>query len=150
MLSLKQRRCPSDQSHGPGSNRDEVITPDFTFISTVEVAVLLGLKPVLADVDPETFNIDIASVEKALSPRTRAIIPVHLFGQCANMDEIMRIARKHNLIVIEDVAQALPPIIQINQVCVKAGTMGQIGCTSFSVPLFRDGGQCSPMTKPGR
>ena len=71
---------------------DEVITPDFTFISTVEVAALLGLKPVITDVEPGTFNMDIQSLEKAITPRTRVIIPVHLFGQCANMDEILRIA----------------------------------------------------------
>src|SRR5512147_2125277 len=75
---------------------DEIITPDFTFISTVEVAVLLGLKPVLVDVMPGTFNIDIRSLEKAITPRTKAIIPVHLFGQCANMEEIMRIANHYN------------------------------------------------------
>ncbi|HJZ39150.1 MAG TPA: DegT/DnrJ/EryC1/StrS family aminotransferase [Bacteroidales bacterium] len=124
---------------------DEVITPNFTFISTVEVAVLLGLKPVIADVEPGTFNIDIASVEKALSPRSRAIIPVHLFGQCANMDEIMRIAKANNLIVIEDVAQALSAdYTGKSGETVKAGTMGQIGCTSFfpskNLGCFGDGG----------
>jgi UDP-2-acetamido-2-deoxy-ribo-hexuluronate aminotransferase len=124
---------------------DEVITPNFTFISTVEVSVLLGLKPVIADVEPDTFNIDTASVEKALSPRTRAIIPVHLFGQCANMDEIMRIAKANNLIVIEDVAQALSAdFTGKSGVTVKAGTMGQIGCTSFfpskNLGCFGDGG----------
>ena len=124
---------------------DEVITPNFTFISTVEVSVLLGLKPVIADVEPDTFNIDIASVEKALSPKTRAIIPVHLFGQCANMDEIMRIAKANNLIVIEDVAQALSAdFTGKSGVTVKAGTMGQIGCTSFfpskNLGCFGDGG----------
>ena len=75
---------------------DEVITPDFTFISTVEVSALLGLKPVMADVEPGTFNIDMQSLEKAITPRTKAIIPVHLFGQCANMDEILQMASWHN------------------------------------------------------
>ncbi len=86
---------------------DEIITPNFTFISTVEVSALLGLTPVLADVEPGTFNIDMESLEKAITPKTKVIIPVHLFGQCSNMDEIMRIADVHGITVIEDVAQAL-------------------------------------------
>jgi len=124
---------------------DEVITPDFTFISTVEVAALLGLTPVMTDVDPGTFNMDIRSLEKAITPRTRAIIPVHLFGQCANMDEILQLASRHNIYVIEDVAQALSAdyIDKSGRSC-KAGTMGHIGCTSFfptkNLGCFGDGG----------
>lgn len=124
---------------------DEVITPDFTFISTVEVSVLLGLKPVLADVEPGTFNIDVRKLENAITPRTKAIIPVHLFGQCSNMDEIMRIARERNIVVIEDVAQALSADYTLaTGRTVKAGTMGQIACTSFfpskNLGCFGDGG----------
>jgi len=124
---------------------DEVITPSFTFISTVEVAALLGLKPVIADVDPKTFNIDLASVERSITPRTRAIIPVHLFGQCAPMDELLALARKHNLTVIEDTAQALSASYTFpDGTTCKAGTMGRIGCTSFfptkNLGCFGDGG----------
>ena len=85
---------------------DEVITADFTFIATVEVVALLGLKPVLVDVDPDTYTIDIEKLEKAITPRTKVIIPVHLFGQCADMEPIMLLAKKHNLFVVEDSAQA--------------------------------------------
>ncbi|NNG11265.1 MAG: aminotransferase class I/II-fold pyridoxal phosphate-dependent enzyme, partial [Arenibacter sp.] len=86
---------------------DEVITADFTFAATVEVIALLQLTPVLVDVDPNSFNIDPLALEKAITPKTKAIVPVHLFGQCANMEEIMRIAEKHSLFVIEDACQAL-------------------------------------------
>jgi len=124
---------------------DEVITPDFTFISTVEVAALLGLKPVLTDVEPGTFNMDIGSLRKAITPRTRAIIPVHLFGQCANMDEILTIAGEKGIIVIEDTAQALSAeYILSTGVRKKAGTMGLMGTTSFfpskNLGCFGDGG----------
>jgi UDP-2-acetamido-2-deoxy-ribo-hexuluronate aminotransferase len=124
---------------------DEVITPAFTFISTVEVAALLGLKPVIADVDPRTFNLDPVSVKKAITTKTRAIIPVHLFGQCAPMDEITGIASEYQLVVIEDVAQALSAVYTHNNgQTVKAGTLGRIGCTSFfptkSLGCFGDGG----------
>lgn len=124
---------------------DEVITPDFTFISTVEVAALLGLTPVMTDVDPETFNMDMRSLEKAITPRTKAIIPVHLFGQCANMDEILEIASRHHIFVIEDVAQSLSAdyFDKGGRSC-KAGTMGHVGCTSFfptkNLGCFGDGG----------
>lgn len=124
---------------------DEVITPCFTFISTVEVSVLLGLKPVLADVEPGTFNIDIDSLKRAITPRTRAIIPVHLFGQCSNMDEILKIASLHNITVIEDVAQALSAdyTFSSGRKC-KAGTMGRMASTSFfpskNLGCFGDGG----------
>lgn len=111
---------------------DEVITPNFTFIATVEVVALLGLKPVLVDVEPDSFNIDISSLEKAINPNTKAIIPVHLFGQCANMEEIMQLAKRHSLYVVEDNAQALGADYYFtNGSSRKAGTIGHIGCTSF-------------------
>ena len=124
---------------------DEVITTDFTFIATVEVIALLGLKPVLVDVDRETFNIDIQEIEKAVTPRTKAIVPVHLFGQCANMEAIMEIAAKHNLYVVEDTAQALGAEYRFsNGSTKKAGTIGNIGCTSFfpskNLGCYGDGG----------
>ena len=86
---------------------DEVITADFTYVATAEVIALLGLKPVLVDVVPDTFDIDVKAIEKAITPKTKAIVPVHLFGQCADMDSIMALAKKHNLFVIEDTAQAI-------------------------------------------
>jgi dTDP-4-amino-4,6-dideoxygalactose transaminase len=124
---------------------DEVITPAFTFISTVEVAALLGFKPVFADVEPGTFNIDIRSVEKAITPRTRVIIPVHLFGQCANMDGIMALAAAHDITVIEDAAQALSADYTNSQgKRHKAGTLSGLGITSFfptkNLGCFGDGG----------
>ena len=124
---------------------DEIITSSFTFIATVEVIALLGLKPVLVDVDPNTFNIVPGEVEKAITPRTKAIIPVHLFGQCANMVALQNIAKKNNLAIIEDAAQALGTdyIFHGNKTR-KAGTMGEIGCTSFfpskNLGCFGDGG----------
>jgi len=124
---------------------DEVITPDFTFISTVEVSALLGFRPVIADVEPGTFNIDANRLSKAITPRTKAIIPVHLFGQCSNMEEILEIAEAHDIAVIEDVAQALSAdYIFSNGRRVKAGTMGRMACTSFfpskNLGCFGDGG----------
>jgi dTDP-4-amino-4,6-dideoxygalactose transaminase len=124
---------------------DEVITPDFTFISTVEVSALLGFRPVLVDVEPGTFNINVRSLEKAITKKTRAIIPVHLFGQCSNMEEIMGIANKHGIAVIEDVAQALSSDYTFrNGKKVKAGSMGLMACTSFfpskNLGCFGDGG----------
>jgi UDP-2-acetamido-2-deoxy-ribo-hexuluronate aminotransferase len=124
---------------------DEVITPNFTFISTVEVSALLGLTPVMVDVVPGTFNIDMALLEKAITPRTKVIIPVHLFGQCAQMEEIMRIAETRNITVIEDVAQALSADYIFRSGAVKkAGTMGHMACTSFfpskNLGCFGDGG----------
>ncbi|MFO8053540.1 MAG: aminotransferase class V-fold PLP-dependent enzyme, partial [Bacteroidales bacterium] len=86
---------------------DEVITSTFTFIATAEVIALLQLKPVLVDIDPDTFNIDPSKIEEALTARTRVIIPVHLFGQCADMDRIMELAREHELAVVEDSCQAI-------------------------------------------
>ena len=111
---------------------DEVITTSFTFIATAEVIALLKLTPVLVDVLPDTYNIDVKAVEKAITSKTKAIIPVHLFGQCANMDEIMELAGKHNLYVIEDTAQAIGADYTFKDGSVKkAGTIGDIGCTSF-------------------
>ena len=124
---------------------DEVITPTFTFIATVETIAFLGLKPILADVDQATFNIDCSKLEKLITPKTKAIIPVHLFGQCANMAEILEFSKKHNLFVIEDTAQANgSDYIYKNGTKQKAGTIGHIGCTSFfpskNLGCFGDGG----------
>lgn len=125
---------------------DEVITTSFTFIATAEVIALLKLTPVLVDVDPDTFNIDPEAVERAVTPKTKAIIPVHLFGQCADMHNIKQVAKKHNLHVVEDNAQA----IGATYTCPKsgnrkkAGTIGDIGCTSFfpskNLGAYGDGG----------
>ena len=124
---------------------DEVITADFTFAATVEVIALLQLTPVLVDVEPDTFNIDIAAIESAITPKTKAIVPVHLFGQCANMDAILELAEKHNLYVIEDNAQAIGSnYTSKNGKKRKAGTMGQVGSTSFfpskNLGCYGDGG----------
>lgn len=124
---------------------DEVITPDFTFIATVEVVALLGMVPVLVDVDPLNFTIDIKKLEEAITPKTKAIIPVHLFGQCANMDAIMHIAKKHDIFVVEDNAQALGADYFLEDGNkVKAGTIGDIGTTSFfpskNLGCYGDGG----------
>ncbi len=124
---------------------DEVITTSFTFIATAEVIALLKLTPVLVDVDKETFNIDPKAIEKAITPKTKAIVPVHLFGQCADMDAIMDIAKKHNLYVIEDNAQAIgADHTSADGTKRKAGTIGHIGCTSFfpskNLGCYGDGG----------
>jgi len=124
---------------------DEVITPDFTFIATVEVVALLKAKPVFVDVDPATFNMTPEAVRKAITPRTRAIVPVHLFGQCADMEPILELAREHNLYVIEDAAQALgAEYAGKGGTAGKAGTLGHIGCTSFfpskNLGAYGDGG----------
>ncbi|MEM7380606.1 MAG: DegT/DnrJ/EryC1/StrS family aminotransferase [Bacteroidota bacterium] len=124
---------------------DEVITADFTFAATVEVIALLRLTPVLVDVRPDTFNIDPAAIEKAITPKTKAIVPVHLFGQCADMDAIMEIARRHNLFVIEDNAQAIGASHQFNDGSLKkAGTIGHVASTSFfpskNLGCYGDGG----------
>lgn len=124
---------------------DEVITPDFTFIATVEVVALLGLKPVLVDVDINNFTLDIERLKAAISPRTKAIIPVHLFGQCANMEAIMEIAQEHNIFVVEDAAQAIGTAYTFsNGKTQTAGTIGHFGCTSFfpskNLGCFGDGG----------
>jgi dTDP-4-amino-4,6-dideoxygalactose transaminase len=124
---------------------DEVIVPSFTYVATAEVIALLGLTPVLVDVIPGTFNIDPESIEKVLSPATKAIVPVHLFGQCAEMERIMRIASEHNLFVIEDNAQALGSEYTMSDGRIASGgTIGHIGCTSFfpskNLGCFGDGG----------
>jgi dTDP-4-amino-4,6-dideoxygalactose transaminase len=110
----------------------EIITPDFTFVATAEVVILMGLTPVIVDVDPDTFTLDIEKVKKAITPNTKAIIPVHLFGQCADMEEIMTIAKEHDLYVIEDTAQANGAAYTFSNGEKKmAGTIGHMGCTSF-------------------
>lgn len=124
---------------------NEVITASFTFIATAEVIALLKLTPVLVDVDPGTFNIDLRAIEKAITPKTKAIVPVHLFGQCAPMEEIMALAKKHNLFVIEDNCQAIGSDYIFNDGSKKkAGTIGHIGCTSFfpskNLGCYGDGG----------
>lgn len=124
---------------------DEVITPSFTYIATTEVIALLGLKPVFVDVDSTTFCIDPAAVRKAIGPKTKAIVPVHLYGQSAAMEEIMEIAAAFNLVVIEDNAQAIGADFTFSNGTVKkTGTIGHIGCTSFfpskNLGGFGDGG----------
>lgn len=124
---------------------DEVITADFTYVATAEVIALLKLKPVLVDVDPDTFTIDVKAVERAITPRTKAIVPVHLFGQCAPMEELMALANKHNLYVIEDTAQAIGANYTFSDGRKqKAGTIGTAGCTSFfpskNLGCYGDGG----------
>ena len=124
---------------------DEVITADFTFAATVEVIALLKLTPVLVDVEPDTFNIDINALKKAITPKTKAIVPVHLFGQVANMDAVMEIAKEHNLFVIEDNAQAIGANYTFkNGKKQKAGTIGNVGTTSFfpskNLGCYGDGG----------
>lgn len=123
---------------------DEVITADFTFAATVEVIALLGLTPVLVDVNPDDFNIDIAAIEKAITPNTKAIVPVHLFGQCANMDAVMALAKKHDLFVIEDNAQAIGANYASKSGQQKAGTIGHVASTSFfpskNLGCYGDGG----------
>lgn len=111
---------------------DEVITASFTYVATAEVIALLKLKPVLVEVNPETFTIDPAAIEAAITPKTKAIVPVHLFGQCADMEPIMKIAAQHNLHIIEDTAQAIGAEYFFSDgTKKKAGTIGTIGTTSF-------------------
>jgi dTDP-4-amino-4,6-dideoxygalactose transaminase len=124
---------------------DEIITPSFTYIATTEVIALLGLTPVFVEVDPQTFCIDPAAIEAAITPKTKAIVPVHLYGQAANMNAVMDIAQKHNLFVIEDNAQAIGSDYHLsNGKKVKTGTIGDIGCTSFfpskNLGCYGDGG----------
>lgn len=124
---------------------DEVITADFTFAATVEVIALLQLTPVLVDVEPDTFNIDPEAIKKAITPKTKAIVPVHLFGQTANMDAIMQIAEEHNLYVIEDNAQAIGANYNFeNGDTKKAGAIGHVASTSFfpskNLGCYGDGG----------
>ena len=124
---------------------DEVITPTFTFIATAEVVALLGLKPVVVDVDWDTMNISVEAIRKAITPRTKVIVPVHLFGQCADMDAIMDIAREHKLYVVEDSCQAIgAQYTHADGTVRQASTIGHIGCTSFfpskNLGCYGDGG----------
>ncbi|MBR5781205.1 MAG: DegT/DnrJ/EryC1/StrS family aminotransferase [Bacteroidales bacterium] len=124
---------------------DEVITTTFTFIATAEVIALLRLTPVLVDIEKDSYNIDPQAIERAITSKTKAIVPVHIFGQCANMEAIMDIARRHNLYVVEDNAQAIGADYTFSDGTVKkAGTIGTIGCTSFfpskNLGCYGDGG----------
>jgi UDP-2-acetamido-2-deoxy-ribo-hexuluronate aminotransferase len=124
---------------------DEVIVPTFTYVATAEVIALLKLKPVMVDVDENTFNITAEIIEQAITPRTKAIVPVHLFGQTCDMEAIMQVAEKHNLFVIEDNAQAIGSDFTFSDGTVKkSGTIGHIGCTSFypskNLGCYGDGG----------
>ena len=124
---------------------DEVITPTFTFIATAEVVALLGLKPVVVDVDWDTMNISTEAVRKAITPNTKAIVPVHLFGQCADMEALIQIAKENNLFIVEDACQAIGAVYTFSDGTQKqAGTMGEIGCTSFfpskNLGCYGDGG----------
>jgi dTDP-4-amino-4,6-dideoxygalactose transaminase len=124
---------------------DEIITPSFTYIATVEVAALLGIKPIFVEVDPKTFCIDVAAVEKAITPKTKAIVPVHLYGHAADMEPLMEIAARHNLFVIEDNAQGIGNDYTFSNGDVKkTGNIGDIGCTSFypskNLGAYGDGG----------
>jgi UDP-2-acetamido-2-deoxy-ribo-hexuluronate aminotransferase len=124
---------------------DEVITTSFTFIATVEVIALLRLTPVLVDVEPDTFNIDPEAIRKAITPRTRAIVPVHLFGQSANMEAIMQIAAEHDLFVVEDACQSIGSEYRsADGTTQQSGTIGDVGCTSFfpskNLGCYGDGG----------
>lgn len=121
---------------------DEVITSPFSFIAPAEMAVLLGAKPVFVDIAPRTYNLDPAQLEQAITPRTKAILPVNLYGQCADYDPIQRIAQRHGLPIIEDAAQSLGATYKGR----RSGSLGTIGCTSFfpAKPLgcYGDGGAC--------
>ncbi len=124
---------------------DEVITADFTFAATVEVIGLLKLTPVLVDVEADTFNMNIDALKKAITPKTKAIVPVHLFGQCANMEAVMEVAKEHNLFVIEDNAQAIGANYRFSDgTTKKSGTIGNVGTTSFfpskNLGCYGDGG----------
>lgn len=124
---------------------DEVITPSYTYIATVEVVALLGITPVFVDVDPDTFTMNMDSLKKAITPKTKAIIPVHLYGQAVNMEPLLAIAKEHNLHVVEDNAQAIGSTYTFsNGTTCKTGAMGIIGCTSFfpskNLGCYGDGG----------
>ena len=125
---------------------DEVITTAFSFVASAEVIALLGLTPVFADIDSKTYNIDVDDIERRITPKTKVVLPVHLFGQPADMTSIMELANNHGLYVIEDVAQSLGASCMYKGVRYKAGTIGHIGCTSFfpskNLACFGDGGAC--------
>lgn len=124
---------------------DEIISTNFTFIATVEIVALLGLKPVIVEPEEDSFNISVEEIRKAITPKTKAIIPVHLFGQCSEMEEIMKIATEYKLYVIEDTAQATGAEFRFTDGTIKkAGTIGHIGTTSFfptkNLGCYGDGG----------
>ena len=124
---------------------DEVITPTFTFIATAEVVALMGLVPVVVDVDFDTFNISVDAVKKAITPKTKAIVPVHLFGQNCDMEGLIKLAKEHNLYVVEDACQSIGSIYTFSDGRkMMSGCMGEIGCTSFfpskNLGCFGDGG----------
>ncbi len=124
---------------------DEVITTPFTFVATAEVLALLGLKPVFVDICADTFNIDVTKIEEAITPLTRAILPVHLFGQSADMEALIAIAKRNNLYIVEDAAQSIgTDFLFSSGKKLKSGTIGTIGCTSFfpskTLGAFGDGG----------
>ena len=124
---------------------DEIIVPAFTYVATAEVIGLLKLKPVMVDVDPATFNVTVSHIENAITPKTKAIVPVHLFGQCVDMEAIIELAKKHSLFVIEDTAQAIGAVYTFaDGTKERAGTIGDIGCTSFfpskNLGCYGDGG----------
>ena len=124
---------------------DEVVVPAFTFIAAVEVIALLGATPVFVDVCEDSFNVDVNALEKAVTPKTKALIPVHLYGQCADMEFILKIAKKHNIKVIEDACQAVGATYTFSDGAMKqAGTMGDVGCLSFfpskNLGCYGDGG----------
>ena len=124
---------------------DEVITTPFTFVATAEVIGLLGLKPVFVDVDPDTFLMDVSKLEEKITPNTRCVIPVHLFGQCVDMESLVAICKKHDLKIVEDNAQAIGAEIRFSDGTVKkAGTIGDLGTTSFfpskNLGCYGDGG----------
>ncbi len=123
---------------------DEVITPSFTFIATVEVVALLGLTPVFVDVDPDTFTMNMESLEQAITTKTKVIIPVHLYGQCSNMEPIMQLAEAHHIAVIEDNAQSIGGNYNTANETRKTGTIGTISCVSFfpskNLGAYGDGG----------
>src|SRR5574343_196613 len=125
---------------------DEVIVPAFTYVATAEVIALLQLVPVMVDVMPDDFSINLEQVKKAITPKTKAIVPVHLFGQCAGMEELVQIGKEHNIYVVEDTAQAIGAKYIFKDGSIhQAGTMGHIGTTSFlpckNLGWYGDGGE---------
>jgi UDP-2-acetamido-2-deoxy-ribo-hexuluronate aminotransferase len=127
---------------GPG---DEILVPAFTYVATAEVVALLGATPVWVDVDPDTFGLTAAGVEQAITPRTKAVVPVHLYGQCVDMASLMEVARAHNIAVVEDTAQAIgAEYTHPDGSRQQAGTIGTVGCTSFfpskNLGCYGDGG----------
>jgi UDP-2-acetamido-2-deoxy-ribo-hexuluronate aminotransferase len=136
----KWHRCLANRFNGsrvtPG---DEVIVPAFTYVATAEVIALLHLVPVMVDVMPDDFSINLEQVRNAISSKTKAIVPVHLFGQCARMEELLNIDKEHNIFVVEDAAQAIGAKYIFNDGSIRqAGTMGHIATTSFSLQKTLD------------